>query len=84
MKIIDDYVFEFESTGRKLHTGMDGISISEEGDVMYGHDGYAEIGGDDGEPDFDIEFMEEEKKELAELMIKIWAVWGGVSLNFKN
>jgi hypothetical protein len=80
MKINDENLFVFKSTGRNFSThGMDGISITEDGVVRYGYDGYVELKDDEGCDDNDLEFTEEEKKELAVYMIEKWSKFGGLS-----
>lgn len=78
MKNNDD-LYVFESTGRSFSThGMDGISITESGQVRYGYDGYVELKGNDGYDDSELEFTPEERKELAIYMIEKWTEFGGL------
>lgn len=70
----DNYIFE--STGRKFSThGTDNISVTEEGQVKYGYDGYVNLKDDEGDDDPELEFTVEERNELAQFMIKKWNDW---------
>ena len=79
MKEIEECLFEFDCTKRKFSThGMSGISIDDIGSVTYGRDGYVDLIDEEGYDDADLEFTDEEKKELAIYMMDKWAEFGGL------
>lgn len=58
--------FKLESTGREFYAYGNVLSVSVEGDLLYGWDGSVDC----------IErFTPEEKKEIAEHMIARWKAW---------
>lgn len=66
---LDGYLLE--STNRVIYThGSDGLSISFNGSLMYGYDGYAHVGDD-----ADNEFTIEEVKEIGNYMITELENW---------
>lgn len=70
--------FQFQSTNRTFDISMDGISLTQSGEVRYGYDGYVNINDAEGLPDAEIEFTKEEKKELAAYIINQWNNWANL------
>lgn len=71
--------YKFESSGRAFSTyGCDGISLSKEGKVRHGYDGYLELKDEQGKENYELELTDEEKKELAQFMVNEWSAWGGL------
>lgn len=77
MKVEEDQ-FTFESTGRAFRTHADGLSLSYDGNVRGGYDSYTALIDKEGQDEYDFEFTDEEKKELAIYIIEQWANWGGL------
>lgn len=69
--------YKFEKSGREFSThGSDGLSITEDMEIAYGYDGNISITNPENE--YIPELTNEEKKEMAKYMIKLWTRFGTV------
>jgi hypothetical protein len=67
----------FKSTGRKFNTEAENLSFGTDGLVYSGYDSVEFAQDEDGE--FKCDLTQDEKKELAEMMILKWKEFGGIT-----
>jgi hypothetical protein len=67
---------QFKSTGRKFNTDAENLSFGSDGLVYSGYDNVEFAQNEDG--DYKCNLTQEEKTELALIMIEKWKQFGGI------